>query len=210
MRSLYIALALVLVVGAAAPALGDDPCVGAANGTLCPDDLDPCTVDVCVAGLCTHTPVPDRLTCNGVIDAYRRTLLLGLAVQDLGALLETVAMADPTRAIVGQTLAGIADDLGRASDALAGRLAIAPPGVGETIAQARARAALGLVRATPVRVQTVLRTLTDPGVRAVIGPTSFDLARRTRSLYRGTNQLKRELRRLQRVSGTFVSGSFPR
>jgi hypothetical protein len=56
----------------------------------------------------------------------------------------------------------------------------------------------------PPRIRGVSRLLAVPAVRAAIGAPVGDLARRVRFLYRSTNQLKRELRRLQRVSGTFV------
>jgi len=204
-RSLYIALMTVVAVGGApvrAPA--QTPCPASAEGAFCADDEDPCTTDLCADGVCGHVPVPNRVTCDPVLDAYRRTLGLGVLVRDVIQELADAPLAASPRALVDEGLASVATDLDRASDALAGRLAVPPPAAGETLAQSRSRAALGIVRATPLRVRTVLRTVRTPGARAAIGDTAADMARRVRFLYRSTNQLKRELRRLQRVSGVFA------
>ena len=91
--------------------------------------------------------------------------------------------------------------LARASDALAGRLVIPPPAAGETLAQARARAAFGIVRDGPARVRAGTKAVhAAPGQALIAG----DLARRMRFLYRSLTMLKRELRRLQRVSGVLA------
>jgi hypothetical protein len=202
-RLLYIALAVALV--SAAPARADDECTGLAEGALCADDLDPCTTDRCASLVCTHTPVPDRVTCDPIADAYRRTLGLGDILSELVALLASAPLPDVARVVVDDALGAAASDLARASDALAGRLEIPPPAAGQTLAQARARAAFGIARETPPRLRTVSKTLRIPAVRAALGAeAAVDLARRARFLYRGTNQLKRELRRLQRVSGVFT------
>ena len=201
-RLLYIALAIALM--AEAPVRADE-CALSADGTLCADDLDPCTSDTCASLVCTHTSVPDRLTCDPIADAYRRTLGLGDILAELAALLATPPLPDAARVVVTDALDGTASDLARASAALAGRLEIPPPAAGETLAQARSRAAFGIARAAPPRVKAVLKVLRTPEARVAIGAaTALDLARRARFLYRGTNQLKRELRRLQRVSGVFT------
>jgi hypothetical protein len=169
------------------------------------DDLDPCTSDTCASFVCTHTSVPDRVTCDPVTDAYRRTLGLGDILAELATLLAAPPLPDAARAVVTDALDAAASDLTRASAALAGRLEIPPPAAGETLAQARSRAAFGIARTAPPRVKAVLKALRTPEVRVAIGAaTAIDLARRARFLYRGTNQLKRELRRLQRVSGVFT------
>jgi len=204
-RFLYIALAAALIgapVGTAVAA--DDACLSVANGTLCPDDGDPCTTDQCVDETCTHVDVPSRTTCDPVVDAYRRTLGLGVLVVDLRAQFETVPLPDAAHLLVGNALEAAGADLARSSDALAGRIVVPPPAAGETLAQARARAAFGITRVTPPRVRGVMKVLAVPGVRAAGGVDVLYLARRVRFLYRSTNQLKRELRRLQRVSGTFA------
>ena len=66
------------------------------------------------------------------------------------------------------------------------------------------RSAFGITRVTPPRIRGVMKVLAVPGVRTAGGTDAFYLARRVRFLYRSTNQLKLELRRLQRVSGTFA------
>ncbi len=207
MRFLYIALALVML--GAPPvvhAQADDSCAGAMVGTQCPDDQDPCTIDRCDgAGTCQHVAVPDRVTCDPVADGYRRTLGLRDLVDELTSELSGVVLPPNPRTVLDAALAGTMTDLSRVSDALAGRIVVPPPGPGETIAQARARAAFGIARVTPPRIRGVTRVLAVPAVRAAIGPSVADLARRVRFLYRSVNQLKRELRRLQRVSGTFTT-----
>jgi hypothetical protein len=204
-RWLHIALAATVAVASASRAVqADDACLGVPDGAVCLDDDDPCTTDRCAAGACTHADVPNRTTCEPVLDAYRRTLGLGDLVDELAADLATAAMPDATRTVVLNGLAAAATDLGRASDALAGRIEVPPPGAGETLAQARARVAFAVARLIPGNVRPVARALRAPDVRAAIGPPSVDLARRVRFLYRSTNQFKRELRRLQRVSGAFA------
>jgi len=177
--------------------------MAAADGTPCPDDEDPCTVDACAGGGCQHTDVPDRTTCEPVVDAYQRTVGLRGQVDELVAGLAAVTLPDPARVLVDDALAGTIGDLARTADALAGRITIPPPAPGETLAQARARAAFGIARAAPPRLRSVIQMLAVPVVRGTAGPDIVELARRTRFLYRGTNQLKRVLRRLQRVSGVF-------
>jgi hypothetical protein len=203
-RRLHIVLALALLVIPAPQVRAADPCDGAADGTFCADDLDPCSDDRCEAGVCTHVPVPDRATCDPVVDAYRRTLGLGDLVSELTALFDAATLPDVTRPLVDATLGDTADDLARESEMLAGRAIIPPPLAGETLAQSRARAAFGIARASPPRVQGLLRAIRPPSIRVAVGPAVVDLARRARFLYRSTNQLKRELRRLQRVSGVFA------
>jgi hypothetical protein len=205
-RFLYIALAIGALGGPpAARAQTVDSCSGAILGTPCPDDDDPCTADQCDdSGVCRHVDVPNRVTCDPVQDAYRRTLGLRDLVAELTAQLAVVELPGTARVVVDDALGGATSDLRRASDALAGRIVVPPPGAGETLAQARARAAFGIARVTPPRIRGVSRVLAVPAVRASIGTSVVDLAHRVRFLYRSTNQLKRELRRLQRVSGTFT------
>ena len=205
MRFLYIALATALL-GPPAIAIhaADEECLDASEGTLCVDDGDPCTVDQCDGSACVHFDVPNRTTCEPLVDAYRRTLGLGELAAELRGQFETVSLPETARLLVLNGLDAAAADLSRASDALAGRIAVPPPAAGETLAQARARAAFGITRVTPPRLRGIVKVLAVPGVRGSGGPSLVYLARRTRFLYRSTNQLKRELRRLQRVSGVFA------
>jgi len=139
--------------------------------------------------------VPNRVTCDPVQDAYRRTLGLGALVVEMRELLAASPLEEGPRAAVMSVLQIVGADLAAASDALAGRITLPPPASGETLAQVRARAGLGLVVGTPPLVRPTIRVLVHPAP---------DLARRARFLYRSTNLLKRELRRLQRVSGVFA------
>jgi hypothetical protein len=192
-RLLHIGLVLTLVAGTV-PARAQSSC-STPDGTLCTDDEDPCTTDVCEGGVCVHASVPNRVTCDPVLDAYRRTLGLGALVTELHGMIGTSVMGDDAKAAVGAALDVVGGDLAAASDALAGRLAIPPTASGETVAEVRARVAWGLVRDTPPLVRPVIHTLAR---------SAPDLVRRARFLYRSTNQLKRELRRLQRVLGVFA------
>jgi hypothetical protein len=202
---MYIALAAALIGAPTRTATAaDDACLTAADGAMCPDDEDPCTTDQCVNETCMHVDVPNRTTCDPVVDAYRRTLGLGVLVTELRTEFETVTLPDAARLLVSDALAATGNDLSRSSAALAGRIVVPPPAPGETLAQARARAASGITRVTPPRVRGVMKVLAVPGVRAAGGTDVVLLARRVRFLYRSTNQLKRELRRLQRVSGVFA------
>lgn len=205
MRVLHIALGMALALASAsAPAGADDTCTTAPEGTACADDHDPCTTDRCVAGVCVHVDVPSRPTCEPLVDSYRRTLGLADLVGEVRAAIEAAPMPDLARAIVRDALDDTLADLGNASDVLAGRVPIPEPDAGRTIAQARARVAFGIARLTPGHVRAAMKALASPGVRVALGPPAADLARRVRFLYRSTNQFKRELRRLQRVSGALA------
>ncbi|HXJ34012.1 MAG TPA: hypothetical protein VMS22_08205 [Candidatus Eisenbacteria bacterium] len=194
-RSLYLALAIGLAIaGSAARAQGVDPC-DLPDGTMCADDGDPCTTDLCMAGACVHHSVPSRITCEPVLDAYRRAVELGAMVAELQELVATSQLPEGPRVTIMSTLEIVGGDLATTSDALAGRIPLPLPANGSTVAQIRARAGLELVAGTSPLVRPLARALAKPVP---------DLARRARFLYRSTNQLKRELRRIQRVSGVFV------
>lgn len=208
-RLLYIALAAALgsvAVGPSGigPAQAEDACTAAPDGTLCPDDQVPCTIDRCATGVCAHVDVPDRITCDPVLTAYGQTLELGRLVGELEDALSAATLPDVARVLVRDALDGTAGDLARSTEVLGGRIDIPPPAAGETLAQARARSGYGIARTIPPRVRSVMLMLAVPGVRASGGPAVVELAQRTRFLYRGANRLKRELRRLQRVSGVFT------
>ena len=204
MRFLYIVFAAALLGFSATAIRADEACIAAADGVPCPDDDDPCTVDQCAGGSCAHVDVPNRYTCEPLVDAYRRTLGLLQLVNAVREEFATIALPETAMVLVSDALAATAGDLARSSDALAGRIAVPPPAAGETLAQARSRAAFGIARGTPPRIRGVVKVLHVPAVRAAGGSTTVSLARRVRFLYRSANQLRRELRRLQRVSGVFT------
>jgi hypothetical protein len=205
-RFLYIALAAALLGPSDPPlvAAAEDLCAASPAATACPDDDDPCTVDACSGGICQHVDLPNRASCDPVIDAYQRASGLATLVDELNAAVVAASLPETAHVLLTNALAATSASLDRTADALAGRILLPPPAGGETISQARSRAAYGIARATPARVRSVLRLLAVPSVRTAGGSSIDDLARRARFLYRNTNQLKRDLRRLQRVSGTFA------
>jgi hypothetical protein len=201
-RFLYIAVAAALLgpIGV----VRADECMVAIDESACPDDGDPCTLDRCAGGICTHVDVPNRSTCDPVIASYLHTVGLDTLVGELETQLATMTLPDTARGLLAAALDATTGALVRAADALAGRIVMPEPAPGETLAQARARAAFGIARGVPPRVRSVVRVLRFPAVRAAGGSATVDLAQRARFLYRSSNQLKRELRALQRVSGVFA------
>lgn len=206
MRFLYIALAAALLSSLGPPSVSsaDDPCASLPAAAPCPDDGDPCTVDACTGGVCGHTDVPDRTNCEPLVPVYNESVGLSALVAELDVAVTTATLPETARILMTNALQATAASLTRTSDALSGRITIPEPEAGETIAQARSQAAFGIARATPTRVRSVMRLLAVPSVRAASGSSIDDLARRARFLYRNTNLLKRDLRRLQRVSGVFA------
>jgi hypothetical protein len=203
-RTTHFALVAVVLACLPTPSLrAQDGCAGVTDGVLCTDDGDPCTTDLCAAETCRHDAVPNRITCDPVVDAYRRTLGLRVQAVESTMLAGALPIPDAERVVVTDGLATIETTLIRASDALAGRLPIPPLASGETLAQARARATFGIVRDTPGVAKAALVATRRPAVKA-LGPLAADLARRMRFLYRSLAKLKRELRRLQRVSGVLA------
>ena len=65
---------------------------------------------------CTHVDVPTRTTCDPVVDAYRRTLGLGVLVVDLRTQFDTLALPDAARVLVGNALDAARADLARSSN----------------------------------------------------------------------------------------------
>jgi hypothetical protein len=47
------------------PAVPVDVGVSVDSACACPSDDNPCTTDVCEAGVCKHNPLPDRMACTG-------------------------------------------------------------------------------------------------------------------------------------------------
>jgi hypothetical protein len=205
-RFLYIALAAALLWSPCRPSVSaaDDLCASLPAAAPCPDDGDPCTVDACADGVCGHIDVADRTNCEPLVPVYNQAVGLGALVAELDAAVATATLPETARILMTNALQATAASLTRTSDALSGRIAIPEPAAGETITQARSRAAFGIARATPTRVRSVMRLLAVPSVRAASGSSIDDLARRARFLYRNTNLLKRDLRSLQRVSGVFA------
>ena len=103
MRFLYIAVAAALLspIGLGA-ARADDACMGAIDGSTCPEDGDPCTIDRCASGSCTHVAVPDRSTCDPVLGAYQHTVGLDTLVGELQTQLAAMTLPETGR-VFGET-----------------------------------------------------------------------------------------------------------
>lgn len=192
------------------PALGE--------GQQCAEDGEPCTDDLCRASDCAHDPVPDTATCEPVTRAFRQALALEALARGLMA---SVADAFAGAAGGGQALAtpeGMLARLGtvtlsleEVSRTLSGKSPLPPDaggrvrGVPKTIAQLRAEAALGQLAKKPADVRAFLRLTAGAKRREEL---SRDSARALRSSGRlvleRMRKLRRELRRLRRVSQTFV------
>jgi len=174
---------------------------GSADTASCGDDGDPCTVDACAAGSCTHTPVADAATCAPVRPVFQKTL--GLAV------LARSVMGGMDSPSAHLHLEHAAEELDAAGAVLAGKAdagaAAAAPGFAPSVAQQRARVAFTRVLHTPAEVRSFLAVLAEAQARAELeAATTRALRRRGRLLLRGTKTLKGDLRRLQRVSQTFA------
>ena len=173
------------------------------DGQECAEDGDACTADVCANGACAHEAVADRVTCGAVESAFRQALALESAARGLDA---AVSAAMPVPVVT--RLAGIRDALGNTARILAGKpvadaRSSASGAFLESALQTRARLALGvLARARPQMAAFVHAV---SGASSGTHPAAVsDVARRSRSLVRGTRALRRELRRLLRTSATFV------
>jgi hypothetical protein len=205
----------------AADAAGCVPQPSRADGEECAEDGDPCTDDTCAAGGCAHAAVNGKATCDPVRPAYERAVALAVEARSLAAQAVIVVLDGPeseaaragasaasTFQLVARILAGRVTEeevLATSSGIVLARSRTVPVGLGETIAQSRARIAFVQVRSTPVQVRVFLDQLALAQRRAaLLGPASTDLRRRGRGLLRGAKALKRDLRRLQAVSRTFA------
>jgi hypothetical protein len=174
-------------------------------GEECSEDEDPCTGDVCRDGECAHEGVPDMTGCAPVRAPFRRARELLVLTRALETEM-AAAVSAPASSTAGGTpgrLHAVAADLDAVARALAGKppvAAVASAGLGGTPAQARARVAADILRRTPAQVASALRRArTQMPAAAARGMRDGG-----RELLRGTRALRGELRRMTRVTGTFV------
>jgi hypothetical protein len=178
---------------------------GVADGTPCEDDLDPCTDDQCDNGVCKHVTVGFAVACRPVAPPFQRALVLLPFSADLSQRLAGLPVGDPPAFTSGQRAAlvsdvdAVHDKLDTVRTTLAGRNDAA----GDT-AQGRAAAALDDTESA-LRSAALVRSL----VRAAVRVNQFDadarneLERSTADLVRGLKALRRDLRRLRKVSQVF-------
>jgi hypothetical protein len=175
------------------------------DNTPCDDDLDPCTDDRCDRGLCEHTAVGFVAACRPVVTPFQRVLVLASFTTQLTARIGALPVGDPPAFTSGQRAALVNDltTLGAQLDALRRTLGGLDEAAGDT-AQSRAAAALPDADEA-VRSAALVRSLVRAAIRAdqFVLATASELERSTADLVRGTKAVKRDLRRLRKVSQVF-------
>ena len=205
LRASCLALGLLLV-GAAAPGVHAQTCTPAVqDGTPCEDDLDPCTDDRCDDGVCEHTTVGFVVACRPVEVPFQRVLVLLPFAADLQTRIGALPVGDPPGFTIGQRTA-LVNDLAtfrQQFDVVRRTLAGLEQAAGDT-AQTRAAAALDDADAALI-TSVLVRDL----VRAAIRAKQFsdeirrELERSSEDLVRGAKAVRRDLRRLRKVSQVF-------
>jgi ElaB/YqjD/DUF883 family membrane-anchored ribosome-binding protein len=176
------------------------------DGVPCDDDLDPCTDDRCDRGLCEHTTVGFVAACRPIVTPFQRVLVLASFTGTLTARIAALPVGDPPAFTSGQRDALVNDltTLCAQLDALRRTLGGLDDASGDT-AQSRAAAALPEADEA-VRSVALVRSLVRAAIRAdqFVPATASELERSTADLLRGTKAVKRDLRRLRKVSQVFL------
>ena len=175
------------------------------DDTPCDDDLDPCTDDRCDDGVCEHTVVGFVAACRPVALPFQRILVLAAFTAQLTARIAALPVGDPPAFTSGQRAALVNDlvTLGAQLEALQRTLGGRDEAVGDT-AQSRVAAALPDADEA-VRSAALVRSLVRAAIRVdqLVPATASELERSTADLVRGTKAVKRDLRRLRKVSQVF-------
>jgi hypothetical protein len=186
------------------------------EGQECAEDGEPCTNDLCRTGACAHDDVPDTVTCEPVTRAFRQALALeGLSRRLMATVGEAFTPNASGPAVVTQSnmvahLTPVTASLEEISRLLSGKAAVPPDdgrirGVPKTLAQLRADAAIVELRRKPSEVRAFLRlTGTAKRKRQVPRESARTLKSEGRLVLERMKKLGKELRRLRRVSQTFV------
>jgi hypothetical protein len=200
-----LALGFLLAVAALSPVRAQTCTPGVADGTPCEDDLDPCTDDRCDDGLCAHVVVGFVVACRPVVLPFQRVLVLLPFTTELSQRVAGLPVGDPPAFTSGQRAALMSDvDAVHAQlDAVRNTLAGRDDAAGDT-AQSRATAALDDADAA-LRSAVLVRSLVRAAIRAdQFGPdVRSELERSTADLVRGMKAVRRDLRRLRKVSQVF-------
>jgi hypothetical protein len=204
LRAPLLALCAVL---ATASLVRAQPCAPTTpTGTPCEDDLDPCTDDRCDRGVCEHTTVGFAAACRPIVTPFQRVLVLASFTATLTTRVAALPVGDPPAFTSGQRAALVNDltTLAAQLDALRGTLGGLDDTAGDT-AQSRAAAALPEADGA-VRSVALIRSLVRAAIRAdqFVPATASELERSTADLLRGTKAVKRDLRRLRKVSQVFL------
>jgi hypothetical protein len=184
------------------PAADDAGCrvsPGQPDGAICTEDLDPCTRDVCRTGLCRHEPVASRQACAPVADPFRQALVLAaFAAQISSDVGQSPDLSDTRRTGMQAVLEQIRADLTAAAAELNGADPLADT------AQLRAQRAFLFLRALPKQARTFVRLVRSAKKAAELGPDEATLLKRDgKDLLRGVRTLKRDVRRLRKVTRVF-------
>jgi hypothetical protein len=186
------------------------------EGQECAEDGEPCTNDLCRTGTCAHDAVPDTVTCEPVTRSFRQALALeGLSRRLMASVGEAFTPNASGPAVVTQSsmvahLTPVTASLEQISRLLAGKAAVPPDdgrirGVPKTLAQLRAQAAIVELRKKPSEVRAFLRLAgTAKRKRQVARESARTLRAEGRLVLERMRKLAKELRRLRRVSQTFV------
>jgi hypothetical protein len=185
------------------------------EGQECAEDGEPCTNDLCRTGTCAHDPVPDTVTCQPVTRAFRQALALeGLSRRLVTSVGEAFAPNTSGPAVVTQGsmvahLTPVTVSLEQIGRLLSGKAPVPPGGrirgVPKTLAQLRAEAAIAELRRKPAEVRAFLRLAgTAKRKRQVARDSARTLRAEGRLVLERMRKLAKELRRLRRVSQTFV------
>jgi len=194
------------VLAAASPGHGQPCSPTGPNGAPCDDDLDPCTDDRCDRGLCEHTTVGFVAACRPIVTPFQRVLVLASFTTKLTVRIAALPVGDPPAFTSGQRDALVNDltTLGAQLDALRRTLGGLDDAAGDT---AQSRAAVALPEADEaLRSVALIRSLVRAAIRAdqFVPATASELERSTADLLRGTKAMKRDLRRLRKVSQVFL------
>jgi hypothetical protein len=169
------------------------------DGSVCSEDFDPCTRDVCRAGTCTHEDVPDPAACAPVRAPFRQAVTLSAFTDAIEDEIDSVGLDDTRRIALLDLLARLREGLDKVADELNG----ADPDA--DTAQTRARSALVTLKPLPKLAKRLLKLLKVTRRRGFLSGTSADvLVRSAGDLRRGVRELKRDVRRLRRVLRTLV------
>jgi len=199
-------VAFLLAGTAMAPGVFAQSCsVGTPDGTVCEDDLDPCTDDRCDDGACEHQGVALPEACDPIASPFKRVLVLIPFAARFTQRVAGLPVGPPPAFTAGQRTAMVTN-LESTSAQLAvlrAMLSGLDPDAGDT-AQSRAKAAFPEAD-EGLRVATNLRSLIRSAVRVdqFDGPIAAELVRSATDLARGFKDLKRDLARLRKVSQVF-------
>jgi hypothetical protein len=172
---------------------------GQPDGAPCTEDLDPCTRDLCRTGACSHEVVASLQACEPVADPFRQALVLAaFAVQIASEVDQAPTLSDTRRAGLLSPLEDVRAGLLAAAAELNG----ADP-VADT-AQSRAHRAFPHLRKLPKRAQIFVRLVRSAKKAGQLSPDeATSLKRSGKDLLRGVRTLKRDVRRLRKVTRVF-------